>query len=71
MRLVKRDLKELKRFRDWLLSAQAGSIVSVRVSHYGNRRCCRRERWAVTARRLAEGIRPPTPTIMLNMGGVP
>ena len=69
-RLVRRDLRELKKFRDWLMAAQPRIITGVVVTHLSNRRCCRKEKWRVTARQLTKAIGAPVPTRMINLGDV-
>jgi hypothetical protein len=66
LKLVRRDLREVTRFRTWLLSAQAGAVEHADVLHEADGSCCRREHWHVTAATLALAIRPGTPTVIVN-----
>ena len=71
LKLVRRELREVKKFRDWLLSAQVGEVQAVAVLHEHNNCCCRREKWRITARKLTEAIKPATPTVMIQVGEEP
>jgi hypothetical protein len=66
-RLVKRNPRELRKFRSWVLSARPGEISRVRVAHEANGKCCRKEEWDTTARTIVEGLQPNVPTVMVNV----
>jgi hypothetical protein len=69
LKLARRNLSELKRFREWLMSAAPGEFDEVAVIHERDRRCCRKEPWDATAKAIVEAVRPPTPQILLNVYG--
>jgi hypothetical protein len=71
LKLGRRDVREVSKFRTWLLSAQAGTVEHAVVEHEEDGSCCRIEPWSVTAVKLAEAIQSPTPAVIVNVGGRP
>jgi hypothetical protein len=67
MKLVRRQPTEVKRFRDWVLSAQPGEFCEVAVVHENDGRCCRKEPWNATARALIEAMKPTVTQVMVNL----
>jgi hypothetical protein len=60
LRLVRRQLTEVKRFRDVVLGTIPGEVREMRVMHEHDNSCCHREPWRDTARILIEaaGLAP-------------
>ena len=43
LKLVRRDVREVAKFRTFLLSVQAGEVMHAAVEHESDNSCCRRE----------------------------
>jgi hypothetical protein len=65
--LVNRDLRELARFRSYVLSIGKGEYSEATVAQEHNDSCCRKEPWITTAAAIVLAIDAPTPTIMVNV----
>jgi hypothetical protein len=67
LKLARRKLTEVKRFRDWLLSASpGGELPGAALLHEHDGRCCRLESSGDTQRALVEAMRPATPVVLVN-----
>jgi hypothetical protein len=67
MRLVRRDVREVARYRRWLLEAAPGDVTQAKVVHRSDYRCCKKERWERTAAVLQGAIKPTTATVAINL----
>lgn len=67
MKLVRRELCEVSRFRDWILSAQAGELSHVAIVHEDDDSCCEREPWNDTAATLHDAIKPAVRQVFVNL----
>ncbi len=68
--LVRRDPAEVKKFRGWLLGAQAGEVRHVSILHEADKGCCHREPWRTTEAALVAALRPTTMLLFLDLPGV-
>lgn len=66
-KLVRRQPREMKKFRRWLLGIQSGDIGEVLVLHDANGDCCRQEPWLTTVAEIAAALKPTTRLVMANM----
>ncbi len=67
MKLVGRDLCEVARFSNWLLSTVAGEVSHVAIVHEDDGSCCEREPWNDTAIALHDAIKPAVRQIFINL----
>jgi len=58
LRLVRRDLREVARYRSFLLGIQRGEVAQASIIHEANNSCCRREPWRKTQKRLIAAVLP-------------
>jgi hypothetical protein len=58
LKLVRRDVREVAKFRTFLLSVQAGEVMHAAVEHESDNSCCRREDWRQTERSLIKAMMP-------------
>jgi hypothetical protein len=63
-RLVRREHYEVRRFRQCLLSGQAGEVTGVLHKH--DRSCCRQESWDTTADAIIRAVRPPRQALFIQ-----
>ncbi|HTU22875.1 MAG TPA: hypothetical protein VMG10_32850 [Gemmataceae bacterium] len=69
-KLARRQPREMKRFRRWLLEAEEGSVSEVAIVHENNGSCCRLEAWEETASAILNALKPPVPQVFLNLVGM-
>jgi hypothetical protein len=67
LKLVRRDHREVARYRAWLLGIQTGELSQIRVEHEADKRCCRRESWNKTQAALVEAMKPARPLVAINL----
>jgi hypothetical protein len=65
--LAKRDPREVKRFRGYLVGLTAGKFTEIAVEHEDNGSCCRREPWNATVAAIVLAVNPPTRMVMVNV----
>jgi hypothetical protein len=71
LKLVRRDVREVKKLRTLLLSMAPGTVWNAIVLHEANGSCCKKEPWRITASRLIAAIKPTATTIQVDVGGTP
>jgi hypothetical protein len=68
LKLVRRNPREMKRFRRWLMSMPAGQVApGVNVVHEHDDSCCRVEPWNVTLVTIYRAVKPPTRMVAINL----
>jgi hypothetical protein len=67
LKLVKRDPRELARFRRWVLSGEPGRLENVAVVHESDHKCCKRELWSQTAASIINALEPSIPQVLVNL----
>ncbi len=66
-KLITGDPSEMQKFRSLLLGGHPGVVQEVAVEHEADGSCCRRESWPRTRTRIAGAVKPPTPTVPVNL----
>jgi hypothetical protein len=57
LKLVQRQPREVRRFRDWIAARQgAGGLCENLIEHEHDLSCCRRELWPATLRHVLAGL---------------
>jgi hypothetical protein len=59
LKLVRRNLTELARYRRFVLGATRGELTEIAIAHEHDNRCCRLEPWPITQARILAAILPP------------
>lgn len=67
LKLIDGDLLEMKKFRKFLLEAELGTVRQTITLHEDDGSCCRRERWGDTWNRIVGALKPPIPTVPINL----
>jgi hypothetical protein len=67
LKLVRRESREMARFRRWVLAAQLGELARVSVLHEHNGYCCKKEPWNKTAASIIKALEPSTPQVLVNL----
>jgi hypothetical protein len=66
-KLVMREPREMARYRRWALGRQPGfTIGSVSFEHAEDDRCCKRENYVETLRKIELALSPPVPLLILG-----
>jgi hypothetical protein len=68
LKLVQHDVREVKRFRDYLLRLQgSGTVEEMGVQHENDDSCCQREPWPATQAQLLTVLR----ALVVQSAGAP
>jgi len=68
-KLARRQPREMKRFRRWILEAETESVCEVAIVHEDYGSCCRLEAWDITASTIVNALKPRCNQIFLNLVG--
>jgi hypothetical protein len=66
-RLRRRDPRELRKLRRFLLGIRRGEVNHLKVMHEHDDRCCRKEPWPVTLSTLTRAMMPDTKTAVVTL----
>jgi hypothetical protein len=58
LKLVRRNLTELHRYRRFVLGMTRGEVTEIAIEHEADNRCCKLEPWAVTNAYILSAIMP-------------
>jgi len=69
-KLARRQPREMKRFRRWILEGEVGSVSEVMILHEEDGSCCRHEAWDKTASSIVNALKPSASQVFLNLVGM-
>lgn len=67
LKLIRREPRELARFRRYLASIGRSEMTELAVMHEADNGCCRREPWNRTLASIVAAVKNPVPLVAVNL----